>query len=150
MYLPFASSGMPFKLWVLEGVATLQKKQQDSGQPSRLKWTGLPPALTAARRPARGEGDKTANPPKCLIAFFLIFFFFQNVESYEDKVISNALTAKGTNQTACVCFLYLCYLDLAYSQPENPTKTPWIDRQIPHQYSTIYNSPRYSFHLVPG
>ena len=125
--------------------------EKTAGQRATVKteMNGFAPGLDC-RRPARGGGDKTANPPKCLIAFFLIFFFFQNVESYEDKVISNVLTAKGTNQTACVWFLYLCYLDLAYSQPENPTKTPWIDRQIPHQYSTIYNSPRYSFHLVPG
>ena len=69
---------------------------------------------------------------------------------YEDIVISSALTVKGTNQTDCVWFLHLSYRDLAYLQPENPAKTPWIDKQISHQCSTIYNSPRYSFHLVPG
>ena len=51
---------------------------------------------------------------------------------YEDIVISSALTAKGTNQTDCVWFLHLRYRDLAYSQPDDPTKIPWIDMQIPH------------------
>ena len=46
------------------------------------------------------------------------------VKIYEDKVISNALTAKAANQTDCVWFLHLRYLDLAYSQPENPIKIP--------------------------
>ena len=70
------------------------------------------------------------------------------VETYGNKAISNALAEKDTNQTAFVWFLHLCYRDLAYSQPDNPTKYPWIDKQISHQYSTIYNNPRYSFHLV--
>ena len=51
---------------------------------------------------------------------------------YDNIVISNALTAKGTNQTDYVWFLHLRYRDLAYSQPDNLTKIPWIDTQIPH------------------
>ena len=51
---------------------------------------------------------------------------------YEDIVISSALIAKGTNQTDCVWFLHLRYRDLAYSQPDNPIKIPWIDMQISH------------------
>ena len=49
----------------------LPEKQQDSGQPSRLKRTGLPPALTAARSPAEWV-DKAANPSKRLAALLLI------------------------------------------------------------------------------
>jgi hypothetical protein len=52
-------------------VATLPENQQDNGQPSRLKWTDLHPALTATRRPAEWV-DKAANPAKCLAALFLI------------------------------------------------------------------------------
>ena len=69
---------------------------------------------------------------------------------YDNIVISSALIAKGTNQTDYVWFLQLRYRDLAYSQPDNPIKIPWIDMQIPHEHSTIYNSPRYSFRLVLG
>ena len=51
---------------------------------------------------------------------------------YDNIVISSALIAKGTNQTDYVWFLHLRYRDLAYSQPDNPIKIPWIDMQIPH------------------
>ena len=68
----------------------------------------------------------------------------------ENKAISSALTVKDTNQTDCVWYLHLCYRDLAYSQPDNPTGLPWMDMQISHPHSTIYNGPRYSFHQVLG
>ena len=51
---------------------------------------------------------------------------------YDNIVISSALIAKGTNQTDYVWFLHLRYRDLAYSQPDNPIKIPWIDMQISH------------------
>ncbi len=51
---------------------------------------------------------------------------------HDNIVISSALIAKGTNQTDYVWFLHLRYRDLAYSQPDNPIKIPWIDMQISH------------------